>query len=175
VHLIEQAGDHLGTGFLSTPMLLQTLTENGRADVAFRLLLQTTNPSWLYQVERGATTVWETWAGHDNDGNAMASHNHYAFGAVAAFLVEGIAGLSPAAPGYRKILVKPIIGGGLTHASASVDTPFGKARSAWRLSEGEVRLNVLVPPGAEAEIVLGDGQTHAATSGEHQFVWKHCA
>ena len=60
VALIEAAGDHLGTGFLSTPMLLPVLADNGRMDVAWRLLLQTTSPSWLYQVERGATTVWET-------------------------------------------------------------------------------------------------------------------
>ena len=92
VKLIEHAGHHLGTGVLSTPLLLPTLADHGRADVAWRLLLQTSSPSWLYQVEHGATTTWETWEGYDSKGRPVASHNHYAFGTVARFLVEYVAG-----------------------------------------------------------------------------------
>jgi len=92
VALIEQADDHLGAGFLSTPMLPPVRHEHGRQDIAFRLLFQTTSPSWLYQVERGATTIWETWEGYTDKGEATQSHNHYAFGSVAGWLVEGIAG-----------------------------------------------------------------------------------
>jgi alpha-L-rhamnosidase len=166
VALIEQADDHLGTGFLSTPMLLSTLDDGGRADVAWRLLLQTTSPSWLYQVERGATTTWETWEGYRPDGRAVSSHNHYAFGTVARFLTERVAGLAPAEPGYRVIEVRPLIGGGLTSARASVQTPYGRAASSWRLDGDRVELAVTVPPGATAEVRLGDQLTRL-TAGTH--------
>lgn len=159
VALIEEAGDHLGTGFLSTPMLLSTLVDGGRADVAWRLLLQTSSPSWLYQVERGATTTWETWEGYRPDGRAVSSHNHYAFGTVAQFLTERVAGLAPAEPGYRVIDVRPLIGGGLTSARASVQTPYGPASTSWRLHGDDVELQVTVPPGATAQVALGDELT----------------
>lgn len=173
VTLIERAGDHLGTGFLSTPMLLPVLAAHGRPDLAFRLLLQTTNPSWLFQVERGATTVWETWEGYDKNGKGKFSHNHYAFGAVAAWLQEGIAGLSPAAPGYRRIRIAPLIGGGLTYATGSLETPFGLASSAWRLVDGFVDLDVSTPLGTTAEIHLGDGRVEEVGSGTYHFRWAH--
>jgi alpha-L-rhamnosidase len=173
VTLIEQAGDHLATGFLSTPMLLPVLVNGGRADVAWRLLLQTTNPSWLYQVGRGATTVWETWEGYKEDGTAKASHNHYAFGAIANFLTEYIAGLAPAEPGYQVLNVRPLVGGGLTWARASVQTPYGTAASSWRLDGDQVELEVVVPPGTRAEIHLGEGRIERVGSGTHRFSWEH--
>ncbi len=172
IQLIEDNGDHLDTGFLSTPMLLPTLAKYGRADVAYRLLLQTTTPSWLGQIERGATTLWETWEGYQPDGKAKMSHNHYAFGAVAGWLYEGIAGLSAAEPGYRRIRVAPCIGGGLTHASASIQTPYGLAGSAWRLQGNEVHLQVIVPSGSQADVLLGNGRTEVVGAGNHQFVWS---
>jgi alpha-L-rhamnosidase len=172
VKLIEAADHHLGTGFLSTPMLLPTLAENGRPDVALRLLSQDSSPSWLHQVKLGATTTWETWQGYDEKGQGRFSHNHYALGAVIGWLQEGLAGLSPAAPGYRHIRIAPVIGGGLTHAAASVDTPFGLARSAWKLANENVELEVLVPPGASAEVHLGDGRVETVGSGRHTFSWR---
>lgn len=175
VALIEKAGDHLGTGFLSTPMLLPVLAAHGRQDLAFRLLLQTTNPSWLSQVERGATTVWETWEGYDKNGKGKFSHNHYAFGTVATWLQEGIAGLSPAAPGYRRIRVAPLIGGGLTYAEGSIETPFGPAKSSWRLADGCVDLEIAIPPGTAAEVHLGDGRIEQVGSGTRQFRWAYHA
>lgn len=162
VELIRAQGDHLSTGFLSTPMLLQVLADAGRAEVALELLFQDTAPSWLYQVERGATTVWETWEGYKDDGYGKASHNHYAFGAVARWLVEGVAGLAPDAPGYRRIRIDPVIAPQLDHARATIDTPFGEASSAWRREGEDVVLEVVVPAGATAEI---DGSWRAI-SGE---------
>jgi alpha-L-rhamnosidase len=157
VELVELAGFHLGTGFLSTPMLLDTLVDAGHEDIAYRVLLQTTAPSWLDQVARGATTTWETWAGHTADGEPHASHNHYAFGTVAAFLQERVAGLAPTAPGYARFRVAPVIGGGLTSASVSLDTPYGTAGAAWELGRsGAVTLTVTVPAGAAADVILGD-------------------
>lgn len=169
--LIEQAGTHLGTGFLSTPMILPVLAANHRAELAFDLLLQTTSPSWLHQIERGATTVWETWDAYDKNGKGKGSHNHYAFGAVVQWLVEGIAGITPGEPGYRVIRVQPFVGGGLTHASASVTTPFGVARSSWRVDAERVELDVTIPPGASGEIRLGDGRVQRVGSGTHRFDW----
>lgn len=172
VALIVKADHHLGTGFLSTPMLLPTLVAHGRPDLAFRILLQTSSPSWLHQIERGATTPWETWEGYDKRGNAVNSHNHYAFGSVAAFLTQGIAGLSPSQPGYRRIQVSPTVGGGLTHAAATVETPFGTAASAWTLEGDTVHLSVTIPPGARADVHLGDDNRHKVGSGSHEFSWR---
>ncbi len=170
--LIEQAGNHVGTGFLSTSMILPVLADNGRAQLAFDLLLQTTSPSWLHQIERGATTVWETWDAYDKNGKGKGSHNHYAFGAVAQWLIEGIAGIIPAEPGYRVIRVQPCVSGGLTHASASITTPFGVARSSWRVDGERVELDVTIPSGATGDIRLGDGRVERVGAGTHGFEWK---
>lgn len=170
VALIDDAGWHLGTGFLSTPMLLPVLVDGGRPDVAWTLLLQDSTPSWLHQIARGATTVWETWEGYDDKGRANASHNHYAFGAVAGFLTERIAGLRPAEPGYRVIDIAPLIGGGLTHARASVQTPFGVAASSWTRAQRTVTLTVTIPPGATAHVHAG-GTRHETGSGTNTFEW----
>jgi alpha-L-rhamnosidase len=170
VALIERDDWHLGTGFLSTPMLLPVLVDGGRADVAWRLLLQTTTPSWLHQIERGATTVWETWEGYDARGRAKDSHNHYAFGAVAGFLTERIAGITPAEPGYRIIDVNPLVGSELTYARASVRTPYGVAASSWQRSDQQVTLNVTVPPGATGRIHTGGGVSEVG-AGAHDFTW----
>lgn len=172
VELIEQAGDHLGTGFLSTPMILDVLTAAGRGDVAYRLLLQDTSPSWLYPLTKGATTVWEKWDGFTEDGRGSGSHNHYSFGAVASWLVESVAGLAPASPGYRDIRIAPLVGGGLTHAAATQETPFGTAKSAWRLADDVVTLSVTVPPGATAHVLIG-GETRTVAAGAHSFEWSH--
>lgn len=172
VELIEANGDHLATGFLSTPMLLPVLTRFGRADVAYRLLLQRTSPSWLYQVERGATTTWESWEGYDKNGDGRYSHNHYAFGTVLAWLFGAVAGITALEPGYRRIRIAPLPGGGLSHARGEIDTPYGAVSSAWRCSGGQVELDVVVPPGTTAEICLGDGWVEQVASGSFHFKWK---
>ncbi|WP_045746885.1 alpha-L-rhamnosidase [Actinoplanes rectilineatus] len=169
--LIETADGHLDTGFLSTPLLLGVLVEGGRTDLATRLLFQTTNPAWLYQVERGATTVWETWEGYHPDGRGRESHNHYALGSVAGWLTEALAGLSPAEPGWRTIKIAPLVIAELSHAAATVETPYGPARSAWHRHDGQVDVEVSVPPGAIAEIHTPDGVVHAG-SGDHELTWK---
>ena len=174
--LIEAAGYHLGTGFLSTPMLLEVLVDGGRADLAARLLFQTTSPSWLYQVEHGATTTWETWEGFRPDGRGKESHNHYAPGTVAGWLTEGLAGLTPGSPGYRRIRIAPLIMDGLDQVTGSVDTPYGPARSAWRRQGDHVSLQVDVPAGAVADIHLPPSGTTPSRpivvgSGPHTFTW----
>jgi alpha-L-rhamnosidase len=131
------------------------------------------------QVTMGATTIWERWDSLLPDGRVnpgtMTSFNHYAYGAVADWLHRVVAGLAPAEPGYRRLLVHPRPGGGLRHASASLDTPYGHAEVAWRLvpaSAGEasdLEIEVLVPPGAGARVVLPTGESHDAEAGRHTY------
>lgn len=173
VELVVEAKYHLNTGFMSTGLLLPTLASNGRVDIAYRLLMQETVPSWLYLVDRGATTICETWSGH-HKGNATMSQNHYAFGTVVQWLQEGVAGITATAPGWKRIKISPCIGGGLSHATASIDTPLGLVSSAWRLNDikDEVTLEVTIPPYVLAEVVLGDEVVQDVRPGSHVFTYE---
>lgn len=166
--LVEQAGFHLATGFLSTPMLLETLVEAGYSAHAFRILYQDTAPSWMGQIALGATTVWETWEGYKKDGEPSASHNHYAFGAVVQFLHERVAGLAPAGPAYSRIRIAPIVGFGPTSARTSVITPYGRAAVSWTIEGDEVVLEAVVPQGCSAEVEIG-AFTAELVGGEHSL------
>lgn len=172
VHLIKKADIHLDTGFLSTPMLLRVLVDEGHGSLAWELLLQTSDPSWLHQVEMGATTVWETWSGHNRRGKPALSHNHFSFGSVARFLVEGIVGIRPRSPGYASVSISPLIGGGLTHASATVATPYGDVSASWRIEGDVVQADVIVPPGASAVFCpIGHGDGSTLESGAHSLTF----
>ncbi|MFF2327103.1 family 78 glycoside hydrolase catalytic domain [Streptomyces sp. NPDC058103] len=168
---IEAGGHHLGTGFLSTGMLLPVLADHGRADLAYAVLLQETQPSWLAQIALGATTIWERWDGIDADGRPQASHNHYALGAVVSWLYHGVAGLVPTAPGWRELRIEPRLGGGLTSAAARVRTPYGTAASSWELAGGTVRLRAEVPFGTRAVVALPDGDRRLGP-GVHEFRYQ---
>ncbi len=134
VELVHQEDYCIGTGFVGTPLVCDALVDAGFVDDAYHLLLQTRCPSWLYPVTMGATTVWERWDSLLPDGSInrteMTSFNHYALGAVADFLHRVVAGLAPAEPGYRKLLVRPRPGGGLSHAGATLRTPYGRRQRA---------------------------------------------
>jgi alpha-L-rhamnosidase len=151
---IRAAGTHIGTGFLSTPFLCPVLAENGQLELAYELLNQTTIPSWLYAVTKGATTVWESWTGITPDGKVSGSHNHYSYGAVASWLVQTVAGLEIGAPGYQHILIQPQHGGGLTWARASYCSLYGEIASGWDISGGRFTLNVVIPPNTRATVRL---------------------
>jgi alpha-L-rhamnosidase len=185
VQRVRDADDHLSTGFLGTPALLPALTQTGHLDVAYRVLLQRTSPSWLSQVLAGATTIWERWDARRADGSvpldsleigsgtSMVSFNHYAYGAVADWLHTTVAGLrpDPDEPGYHHFFVEPRPGGGLTHASASRRTRFGTASVAWRIDDdGELHLDVGVPPNTSATIVLPGHAPARVGSGSHHLV-----
>lgn len=155
---IEARGNHLSTGFVGTPYLNPVLTRFGRSDVAYRLLLQRTFPSWLFPVTHGATTMWERWDGwtpekgfHDA---GMNSYNHYAYGAVGEWMYASVAGidLDPARPGYRHVIVRPRVQEGLTWAKGSLRSPYGLIRSAWRTDSGRLSLDVTIPPNATATV-----------------------
>jgi len=167
--LVGLADGHLTTGFLSTPCLLPVLADHGYLDTAYELLLQDTPPSWLTMVARGATTVWEEWEGVDGHGVAHASLNHYSKGAVAAFLHRYVAGLRPASPGYRTFEVRPRPGGGITSATARHISPFGPIEVSWRLRGGSMELDLLVPPGTSASVLLPGEAPRNAPPGRHRW------
>ena len=169
VGLIRAAGTHLGTGFLATPYLLPVLTDAGHLDVAFELIHQDTPPSWLYMVERGATTVWELWEGIDTDGVPHESLNHYSKGAVISWLHRYVAGIQLVEPAYRRFLVEPRRGGGLTWAEAVHDSPYGRIESSWHEDGATFRLTVTVPPGTVADVVLPDGSRRSQDPGTQTY------
>ena len=169
VELIRKADTHLGTGFLATPYLLPVLADAGHLDVAYELLLQDSEPSWLAMIDRGATTMWERWDGVSADGVPYESLNHYSKGAVISFLHRHAAGIELVEPAYRRFRVRSRPGGGLTWAEAAHESPYGRIESSWRLERGEFVLRVVVPAGTAAEVVLPDGGTTAAGPGTHTF------
>ena len=159
--LVRSFGFRISTGFVGTPLIMDALAGSGHLDVAYRLMLQTGCPSWLYAVTMGATTVWERWDAILPDGTInpgqMTSFNHYALGAVADWLHRAVAGLAPAAPGYRELLVRPVPARALTSASARHRTPYGDAEVSWQRSQGQLRLRVVVPVGATASVHVPGG------------------
>jgi alpha-L-rhamnosidase len=174
--LVHASGGRIATGFLGTPLVLPALTGGGRVEEAYRLLLNTDCPGWLYQVAHGATTTWERWDAlrpdgtvHPGDmaaGDSMLSFNHYAYGAVAEWLYRTVAGLAPDPddPGYARVVFAPVPGGGLTHARARIDTPFGPASVSWRLDADELTVDLEVPPGAQGRFVPPPGFRDAEPS-----------
>ncbi|MET0886350.1 MAG: family 78 glycoside hydrolase catalytic domain [Mycetocola sp.] len=172
--IVAGNGYKISTGFIGTPIVTDALSANGHADVAYRLLLQTDAPSWLYTVEQGATTIWERWDSLLPDGtvnpSGMTSFNHYAFGAVADWMHRVVAGLGPAAPGYRRLRIAPQPPRrGLDAASATLNTPYGRAASGWELADGQLHLSVTIPVGATAEIILPSGATQQVAAGSYEF------
>jgi alpha-L-rhamnosidase len=170
---VRTSEGRIATGFLGTPLVLDALTATGHADEAYRLLLNERCPGWLHQVAQGATTIWERWDAIDENGRIhpglmyggegapMLSFNHYAYGAVAAWLYRTVAGLAPDVnePGYRRIVFAPVPGGGLTWAGAEMDTALGTAAIRWDADESGSGLTVAVrvPPGASGRFVLPPG------------------
>ncbi len=157
VDLVHARGDRLDTGFLSMPYLLDALWDAGHRDLARTVLWQDRSPSWLYEVDHGATTIWESWDAVSDDGSVREmSLNHYAFGCVDDFLVRRLAGIAPAAPGWRRARIEPDLGSPLDHASAAVATPFGEISTSWRRRDDVVDVEVVLPFGIDAELILPD-------------------
>lgn len=170
VRLIREAGNHLDTGFLSTPHLLDVLWENGERDIARRILFQDTAPSWLYALTHDATTIWESWEAVLPDGTpTLSSMNHYAFGCIDDWLIRKIGGIESAAPGFGEIRIAPDVDGPLTWARTCVETVRGPVTVHWHRDGDNVDLAVVVPSGARAHIHVGDVRAHVET-GMHRFV-----
>jgi alpha-L-rhamnosidase len=170
--LVAASGHRISTGFAGTPFVTDALTATGHVDAAYRLLLQTECPSWLYPVTMGATTIWERWDSMLPDGtintDGMTSFNHYALGAVVDWMHRTVAGLAPLEPGYRRILVAPRPGAGVDWASASLDTPHGTATVRWEREGESVRVVAQVPDGSTALLRLEGADDEEVGPGTHE-------
>ncbi len=170
--MIKENGNKLKTGFVGTPYLLHVLSENGYADVAYSLLLQEEFPSWLYSVNKGATTIWEHWDGIKPDGSfwseGMNSFNHYAYGAVADWMYGVVAGINidENAPAFEHIIIEPVPDKRLQFASASIDTVRGKVSSGWKWENDKVVYEIEVPTSATIRI---NGEEHHVGKGKYVY------
>lgn len=175
---VTEAGYTISTGFAGTPLVVHALSDTGHLAEAYALLLEKQSPSFLYPVTMGATTIWERWDAVLPDGTlnstGMTSLNHYALGAVADWLHRVVGGLSSAEPGWRRIRVAPQPGGGLTHARATHDTIHGRVEAAWHIENGEMVLDITVPEGTAADVVLPlhpEGVREEVGPGSHS--WRY--
>ena len=164
----------LQTGFLGTSILMSTLTENGMVDIAYELLFQRKNPSWLYSVDNGATTVWERWNSYMIEKGmgpkGMNSFNHYAYGCVCEWIWETAAGISctSANPGFSRIVMAPVPDKRLGFVDAEYDSAAGKIRSSWRYEGDTWVWEFTVPEGAVADVTLpGESESKEYVSGNY--------
>ena len=155
----------LQTGFLGTSILMGTLTENGMSDIAYELLFQRRNPSWLYSIDNGATTIWERWNSymieHGMGPKGMNSFNHYAYGCVCEWIWETVAGIAsdPSEPGFKHIIMKPIPDKRLGNLEAEYKSASGVIKSAWRYEGDKWIWEFTVPEGARATVTLPGADT----------------
>ncbi len=172
---IKAHGDCLQTGFLGTAIIMDTLAKIGAADVAYTLLLQHRNPSWLYSIDQGATTFWERWNSYTKEtgfGDAgMNSFNHYAYGAVIAWMYSTMAGIKAdlAAPGFRHFFLQPLVDRRVPSVTASYDSASGLIESAWKFGKGNVwTWRYTVPANTTATVTLPDGRTFERAAGRYE-------
>ncbi|CAN5447537.1 family 78 glycoside hydrolase catalytic domain [soil metagenome] len=162
VELIKARGNHLSTGFLGCGYLNEVLSEYGQTDTAYTLLMNKDYPSWLYPIMNGATTIWERWDGWTKEKGfqdpGMNSFNHYSFGAIGSWMYKTVAGLGYEDLTHYKVLrVEPKMGGGLKSASATYHSIRGDVKVSWKLTDGEFRMLVVVPPNCHANVALPVG------------------
>ena len=176
---IKKRNHHLSTGFLGTPHLSKVLSDHNQTEIAYKILLQTSYPSWLYPVTRGATTIWERWDGIKPDSTfqttQMNSFNHYAYGAIGHWLYSEVAGIKTDeyVPGYKKIIIDPHIDPSLTFARSIHHSLYGEISSEWKIIGDMLVVNVTIPPNTTATIHLPyhpEGEkTEEAGSGQYTF------
>jgi alpha-L-rhamnosidase len=169
VENVKSYGNHLTTGFLGTPYLCHVLSRFGYTDIAYKLLLQETYPSWLYPVKKGATTIWERWDGIKPDGTfqvpSMNSFNHYAYGAIGDWMYRVMVGLDTYEDGvgYKHIKIQPHIGGGFTSASASLQTYYGTVSNSWKIEQNKIKMDIEIPANATATIYIPSSDAASVT------------
>ncbi len=171
---IDAHKTHLITGFIGTPYACLALTENGLHDLAGKLLLQEQNPSWLYEVKMGATTIWERWDSIQPDGSFnpanMNSLNHYAYGSIGNWLYTKLAGLELVEPGYKKFSVKPQFIRGIEWVKLRYDSVYGPIRVEWSCRDKMIRVEVEVPANTTALVTLPEKEeTLELGSGVYTF------
>lgn len=157
----------IGTGFLTTPYVLQMLSDYGFVDTAYKMLENEERPGWLYAVKKGATSIWENWNGINDKGKPTDSFNHYLMGSVVGWLFSHVAGIYTLKPGYEKVLIKPLPGGTLTYVKCSYKSSAGLIESSWNIDDNTFYLSIDVP--VDTEVHMPDGTIHAVQSGKHVF------
>ena len=167
--MVIQRNYKVGTGFLSTPFLLQVLAENGYVDTAYKMLENTQAPGWLAMVDLGATTVWEEYECYDENGSPLPhSFNHYSPGAMCGFLFDTVCGIR--VTGENELTLSPMPGGTLTWAEAKILTAYGPVESRWEKRDGFVQYTFNIPANVTAKVILQDGSSQILMAGEHQFL-----
>lgn len=174
---IEARRGHLSTGFVGTRDLMHVLTKIGRNDVAFRLLHKKTFPSWGFEIENGATTIWERWDGWTPERGfqdpGMNSFAHYAYGAVLQWIFENIGGIRSLEPGFTRIRIAPAIDPHLTWAKTSYRSKMGPVVTHWKVKDQKLTLEVEVPPNVIAHVEVptrsGIPDTQEVGSGKWTF------
>ena len=170
VELIENNNGCLDTGFLGTPYILDALCRSGYEEEAWKLLYQNKIPSWLYEVDNGATTIWESWIGYEENGDPRKiSFNHYAFGCVADWMFRYVGGIWPMLPGYKKFRVRLRIDKGITYCERKFESQYGKIVLKWKVSEENVKVWLDVPFNTTAEIEFRDGSVKTVGCGHYEW------
>lgn len=158
---------HLTSGFLGIPILLPTLTEMGRSDIAYRMIQNTTYPSWGYSIEQGATTIWERWNSYSKDKGfgdvKMNSFNHYSLGACGEWMFRSMLGIETDGAGFKKITMKPELGEGITWAKGHYDSIQGRIGSDWKIENKTFHWNITVPANTTATVYVPAKDAAAVT------------
>ncbi|MGS0972424.1 MAG: alpha-L-rhamnosidase-related protein [Candidatus Izemoplasmataceae bacterium] len=180
-NLVENVKENgLQTGFFATEYLLPLLIEANEPKLAYDILLNESNPGWMYQINHGATSIWERWDAILEDGSVnetvitndnMVSFNHYAFGSIGRFYYQYILGIQAIEPGYQKIKIRPYIDDRLRAVSGSYESVQGLIEVSWRIIDGAYELNVTVP--TSATIILLSGEEHEVIAGTYVFREKY--
>jgi len=186
-HLADDIRAHgwkVSTGFVGTPALMRVLKRYRMDDVGYHMVMQREYPGWLYMVDQGATTIWERWnSWHPQTGSGdkfsdtafgdvkMNSFNHTVWGCVGEWMYAVIGGidLDASAPGFKRIVIRPRPGGGLTWAKAALDSPYGRIATHWTLADRTFSLQVSIPPNTRAVVDLPDGKVTEVGAGDHSF------
>lgn len=169
IQAMEHYGWRLGTGFLSTPLILDVLAELD-ISYAYRLLENEEMPGWLFMPKSGATTIWEAWEGNTTKDKGIASLNHYSKGAACEWLTNTMCGIR--LDGENRFVLAPRPGGSITFARASYQSVYGSVKTDWAETETGYRLAVTIPANTTAEVILPDGSRRTAEAGTHQYEWK---
>ncbi|KAL4934277.1 glycoside hydrolase family 78 protein [Aspergillus undulatus] len=176
--LVRISKFRVSTGFAGTPVITHALTKAGHQQLAYRMLQESTCPSWMYPITMGATTLWERWDSMLPDGSInpgeMTSFNHYALGSIINWLHKTVAGVSSVSPGWREILVQPLPGGTVRSAEVVYETVYGRLECRWEVKDGDrFRLELVVPPNSEAMVVLpGGGREEGKVVGSGRYTFE---
>ena len=169
--LLDKENGHLVTGFVGTPYFCHALSQNHALKEAYDLLLKEDFPSWLYQVKKGATTIWEHWDGMKDDGSMwsadMNSFNHYAYGAIGEWMYRAMAGIEadPEHPGFKHAILYPRIGGNLKYTAGKYHSIYGDVGVKWEVQGNQITLTVQIPVNTTAEIRLDQAKAVLESDG----------